>query len=155
MTILNLLFKFTTVLLILTSLAGCNTAGVKETETAPKVDLLTLKEEADAAYLNDDLTTSEHHYEILIKELPEEAMHWYRLANIYVRTNRPNAAIDLYREAVIRDPTFAKAWYNMGIVQLKQTAYSLNEMLLYTDKNDPLYSKAASMLEQIKAIIKE
>ena len=155
MVILKIVFKFITVLLLVTNLSGCNTAGIKETDGAAKIDLLVLREEADSAYLNDDLATSEQHYETLDREIPEEALHWYRLANIYVRTNRPYAAINLYREAVIRDPKFSKAWYNMGIVQLKQTAFSLNEMLVYTDRNDPLYSKAATMLEEIKAIIKE
>jgi len=153
--ILKILFKFVIVVLLLTNLSGCNTTGLKETDDAPNNDLLALREEADFAYLNDDLVTSAKHYETLVREIPEEASHWFRLANIYVRTNRPDAAIDLYREALIRDPKFSKAWYNMGIVQLKQTAFSLNEMLVYTDRYDPLYSKAARMLEEIKAIIKE
>ena len=155
MMILKRVFKFITVLLLLTNLSGCNMIGLKDTEDAPEIDLLALRDEADSAYLNDDLKTSEENYTILVKEMPEEALHWYRLANIYVRTNRPDAAINLYREAVIRDPDFSKAWYNLGIVQLKQTVFSLNEMLIYTDRNDPLYSKAATILEEIKDIIRE
>jgi len=153
--ILKRVLKFITVLLLLTNLSGCNLTGLKDTEDAPEIDLLELRNEADSAYLNDDLKTSEENYTILVKEMPEEALHWYRLANIYVRTNRPDAAINLYREAVIRDPEFSKAWYNLGIVQLKQTVFSLNEMLIYTDRNDPLYSKAATILEEIKDIIRE
>ena len=153
--ILKRVLKFITVLLLLTNLSGCNMIGLKDTEDAPEIDLLALRDEADTAYLNDDLKTSEDNYTILVKEMPEEALHWYRLANIYVRTNRPDAAINLYREAVIRDPEFSKAWYNLGIVQLKQTVFSLNEMLIYTDRNDPLYSKAATILEEIKDIIRE
>ena len=153
--ILKRVLKFITVLLLLTNLSGCNMTGLKDTEDAPEIDLLALRDEADSAYLNDDLKTSEENYTILVKEMPEEALHWYRLANIYVRTNRPDAAINLYREAVIRDPEFSKAWYNLGIVQLKQTVFSLNEMLIYTDRNDPLYSKAATILEEIKDIIRE
>ncbi len=153
--ILKRVLKFITVLLLLTNLSGCNLTGLKDTEDAPEIDLLALRDEADSAYLNDDLKTSEENYTILVKEMPEEALHWYRLANIYVRTNRPDAAINLYREAVIRDPEFSKAWYNLGIVQLKQTVFSLNEMLIYTDRNDPLYSKAATILEEIKDIIRE
>ncbi len=139
----------------LLSLTACATNNTKKTEEQSKLNLLEIREQADIAYKDNDLVTSEKNYEILIRELPEEAEHWFRLGNIYVRTNRPYAAINLYQEAVIRDPKFAKAWYNMGIVQLKQTAYSLNEMLIYTDKQDPLYSKAATMLEQIKSIVEE
>ncbi len=152
---LNKYINQTVILIGLLSLTACAANNTQKTEEQPKPDLLEIREQADIAYKDNDLVASEKNYEILIKELPEEAEHWFRLGNIYVRTNRPYAAISLYQEAVIRDPKFAKAWYNMGIVQLKQTAFSLNEMLIYTDKQDPLYSKAATMLEQIKSIVKE
>ena len=154
---MNLLTNFKRIIIItlLLSLAGCNQLGIKDTEEETKPDLFELQKQADQAYLNDDYTAAERDYEILIKELPEIALHWFRLGNIYVRTNRPAAAISLYREAVLRDPTYAKAWYNMSIVQLKQTAYSLNEMLLYTDKNDPMYSKARTLLDGIESTVKQ
>jgi tetratricopeptide (TPR) repeat protein len=152
---IKIVINLVVALLLLSFFTGCTPNNIKENEDASSTDLLTLREEADVAYQNDDLETGEKHYTILVKEIPEEALHWYRLANIYVRTNRPYPAINLYREAVLRDPKFSSAWYNMGIVQLKQTAFSLNEMLIYTDKNDPLYGKAANMLEKIQAIIKE
>ncbi len=151
-----MLNKFITrvfILVVLLNLVACTTANTKNTEEQPKRDLIEVLEEANIAYENDDFVTSEKNYGILIKELPEEAEYWFRLGNIYVRTNRHQDAIGLYREAVLRNPQFAKAWYNMSIVQLKQTAFSLNEMLIYTDKKDPLYSKGATMLEQIKSII--
>tara|TARA_R110002072_G_scaffold32211_8_gene98624 strand:+ start:934 stop:1398 length:465 start_codon:yes stop_codon:yes gene_type:complete len=153
-----MLIKFITrgfILMVLLCLAACTPANTKNTEEEPKLDLIEILEQANIAYENDDLVTSEKNYGILINKLPEEAEYWFRLGNIYVRTNRPYDAMSLYREAVLRDPQFAKAWYNLGIVQLKQTAFSLNEMLIYTDKQDPLYSKAATMLEQIKSIVEE
>lgn len=143
-------------ILVIINFSACNMSAVKEdSEETPKIDLLELKKETDAAYINDDLVTSEKGYQILVNEMPIVAENWYKLANIYVRTNRPAAAINLYREAVIRDPKYSKAWYNLGIVQLKQTAYSLSEMLQYTDINDPLYDKAKKILEGIQTIIKE
>ena len=144
--------RFFIIITLLFTLAGCVTQQVEE---SPKIDLLELQAEADTAYINDDLVTSERGYEILVQEMPTIALHWFRLGNIYVRTNRPDAAINLYREAVLRNPKYSKAWYNLGIVQLKQTAYSLNEMLLYTDINDPLYNKAKDMLDGIQNIIKQ
>jgi len=144
------------IITLLFDITACNLSGIKgENEEAPETDLLELQKQADTAYLNDDLVASEKGYEILVKELPAIALHWFRLGNIYVRTNRPDAAINLYREAVLRNPKYSKAWYNLGIVQLKQTAYSLNEMLLYTDINDPLYNKAKDMLDGIQTIIKQ
>ena len=144
------------IITLLFDITACNLSGIKgENEEAPEIDLLELQKQADTAYLNDDLVASEKGYEILVQKLPAIALHWFRLGNIYVRTNRPDAAINLYREAVLRNPKYSKAWYNLGIVQLKQTAYSLNEMLLYTDINDPLYNKAKDMLDGIQTIIKQ
>jgi tetratricopeptide (TPR) repeat protein len=153
---LRINLKYFITLLLLLNLAACNQLNVKdENGEEAKPDLFELQKQADAAYLNDDLVASERDYETLIKELPEIALNWFRLGNIYVRTNRPAAAIGLYREAVLRDPTYAKAWYNMSIVQLKQTAYSLNEMLLYTEKDDPMYKRAKELLDGIQSIIKQ
>ena len=148
--------RFFIVTILVLSLAACSQLGMKdEIKEEPKQDLFELQKQADVSYLNDDMLASERDYQILVTELPEIPLHWFRLANIYVRTNRPVAAINLYREAVVRDPTYSKAWFNMGIVQLKQTAYSLNEMLIYVDRNDPMYAKAKELLDGIKAIIKQ
>ncbi len=148
------IFKSVLITTLFLCLAACNPSGIKEDgKEDKKIDFFVLQSEADEAYLNDDLVTSEKAYEILVKEMPMVAKHWFRLANIYVRTNRPTAAINLYREAVIRDPKYSKAWYNLSIVQLKQTAYSLTEMLTYTSSDDPLYDKAKKMLDDIQKII--
>ena len=146
--------KFCAAILLLINLCACNQLGVKNiTEDEVKPDLRELQQSAEEAYLNNDLQTSEQAYQKLVTELPGIAEHWFRLGNIYVRTNRPVAAIALYREAVLRDPKYAKAWFNLSIVQLKQSAYSLNEMLIYVDKNDPLYPKAEELLKGIQSII--
>lgn len=151
------IFKTLLLTLIFFTLTACNMSGVKDEEIGDEksnVDFIQLKQETDEAYVNDDLVTSEKGYEILVRETPTVAENWFRLGNIYVRTNRPAAAVNLYREAVIRDPKYSKAWYNLSIVQLKQTAYSLTEMLNYTSSDDPLYDKAKKMLDDIQNIIK-
>ena len=155
---LNLLLSIS----LISSLAGCNVittkpdANTNETDTrTEEVDLISLRQQADTAYSNNELNTSAVLYEKLIRRVPEEPEHWFRLANIYVRTNRPQEAIDLYREALVRDPKFSKAWYNLSIVQLKQTAYNLNEMLIYTNEDDALYEKAKNLLDGIQEIIQQ
>lgn len=148
--------RFFLALLLLLILAACEQIGVKkDNQDDVKPDLLEIQKQADASYQNNDMAASERDYNILVQELPGIALHWFRLGNIYVRTNRPDAAIKLYREAVLREPKYAKAWFNLSIVQLKQSAYSLNEMLLYVDKNDPLYIKGEDLLNGIQTIIKQ
>ena len=136
-------------------LSACNQLGIKKEakEEPSEQDMFEIQRRADQAYQDNDLASAEKDYETLIKVSPEIASHWFRLGNIYVRTNRPVAAINLYREAVLRDPTFSKAWFNLSIVQLKQTAYSLNEMLIYVDESDPMYTRAKSLLDGIQEIV--
>ena len=136
------------------NLTACNTRAVKEEDNkVSKNDLIKIKKETELAYLNDDLVMSEKGYEILVKSIPSDASYLFRLANIYAQTNRPLAATNLYREALVRDAKNSKAWYNLSVIQLKQTAHSLNEMLIYTDIGDPLYVKAKNMLEAIKNLV--
>lgn len=127
------------------ALAGCASQSIQQ----PEVDLFELREQADAAYEEGDMAASEKHYSVLVKEVPGEARPWFRLANIYARTERPGAAVRAYREALIRDPEMTKAWYNMGIVQLREAAHSLNEMQVYADPEDPLYTQSKTLLEGI------
>ncbi len=152
-----LMVRLIPVVALLLGLSGCNALQTKPAPDAEaeNVNLVELRQKANEAYINDDFEAAEGYYSTLINELPQEPEHWFRLANIYVATDRPYASMNLYREAVIRQPEFTKAWYNLSIVQLKQTAFSLSEMMLYADKQDPLYSKAAQLLEDIKDIISE
>ncbi|MAS82709.1 MAG: hypothetical protein CMF45_08470 [Legionellales bacterium] len=143
------------VLSVILNLVACVPANRKNAEEEPVPDLVEILKQADIAYENKDYVTSEKNYEILIKEFPTEAEYWFRLGNIYVLTKRPNEAVNVYREALIRNPKFSKAWYNLSIVQLKQTAFSLNEMLAYTNNEDPLHIKAEIMLKNITSIISE
>lgn len=160
MKINNLYFKNIIILFCLLGLSSCVQTPIKTDqptteETPENIELSLLSEEAEIAYFNNDLEKSAEAYEILTQKIPQEALFWFRLANIYVRTNRPQEAVELYREALIRDPKFSKAWYNLSIIQLKQTAFNLQEMLIYTDQNDPLYEQGQQLLEQVDAIIKE
>ena len=118
-------------------------------EDVPAADLFEVKRLADEAYQRGDMVESEKEYAILVKALPEEAEHWFRLANVYYRTQRPDAAISAYREAVIRDPKYAKAWYNMGVVQLREAINSLGEMQTYSDPEDPMSRKGKYLLDGI------
>lgn len=134
-------------------LQGCNAPGVKPDEDASKTDLFQLEHDADVAYQKGDLTTSEKDYLELAKKAPGEALHWFRLGNIYARTHRPDAAIVAYREAVLRNPQYSKAWYNMGIMHLREAANTFNQMQVHTESTDPLYAEGKKLLNEIFKII--
>jgi len=133
-------------------LTGCASQSVQVTT---KADLLDLREQADKSYQEGNLADSEKHYTALIEKVPGEARPWFRLANIYARTERPGAAVRAYREALIRNPEMTKAWYNMGLVQLREAAHSFNELQVYANPEDPLYPQGGILLEGIMKLISD
>lgn len=71
-------------------LAACTSAPERKQaavarEQAP-VDTHAAKRSAEAAYAEKNWREAERHYEILARRIPQDAEHWFRLANIYART---------------------------------------------------------------------
>lgn len=140
------------------SLASCSTMpliGNSAETDENEIDIVELERTADLAYQQNDLVESERQYAELARRMPELALHWFRLGNVFARTQRPDAAINAYREAVLRDPKYTRAWYNMSIVQIRQAANSLNEMQTYAEAEDPLYEQGKKLLDDVLKIIKQ
>ena len=147
-------------LLVLLALSGCerstkpapprpavsadteNTQG-KDSDPAQSLAL------AEAAYEAKDWQAAEQHYVSVTKRIPDEAHPWFRLGNIYARTERPDFAVRAYKEALIRDPQLSKAWYNMGLVQLRQSANSFLQMRTHTADNSAQRARADAMYEAL------
>ena len=140
-------------MMLLSALPACTAPGVKPDQEAAKPDMFKLEHDADVAYQKGDFATSEKDYLELVKKIPEEPLHWFRLGNIYARTHRPDAAIVAYREAVLRNPQYSKAWYNMGIIQLREAANTFNQMQVHTESKDPLYAEGKRLMDDILGII--
>jgi len=147
-------FNLMVAMVLLSALSACTPPGVKPDQEAANSDMFKLEHDADAAYQKGDLVTSETDYLELVKKIPEESLHWFRLGNIYARTHRPDAAIVAYREAVLRNPQNSKAWYNMGIIQLREAANTFNQMQVHTESKDPLYSEGKRLMDEILGIMK-
>lgn len=143
------------IVVLLMVLAGCTALPVTRQvqPTASVEDLFEIEKLASAAYESSNWLESEKHYSVLVVKDPEQSLYWLRLGNIFARTNRPDASITAYREALIRDPALTNAWYNMAIIQLKQAVYSFNEMQLHVDPEDPVAIQSQKILEGILSLI--
>jgi cytochrome c-type biogenesis protein CcmH/NrfG len=83
---------------------------------------------------------------------PSEAYNWFKLGNVYARTNRPDAAKKAYREALVRKPENAKAWHNLGVIQLREAALSFIRAKHNAQQGEYIYQhadKALSLLEEV------
>ena len=139
--------------ILLLLLTGCTALQPMTQQQQPAQDLFETERLASTAYEKSDWLESEKHYKLLVEKAPDQAQYWLRLGNIYARTNRPDMAVVAYREALVRDPKLTNAWFNMGIIQLKQAAYSFNEMQLHIEPDDPVSAESKKLLEGILALI--
>ncbi|MGR8950414.1 MAG: tetratricopeptide repeat protein [Gammaproteobacteria bacterium] len=132
--------------------AASNNADKAEEKEVDPAQSLAL---AEAAYEAKDWRAAEQHYVTVTKRVPDEAHPWFRLGNIYARTERPDFAVRAYKEALIRDPQLSKAWYNMGLVQLRQSANSFLQMRTHTAENSAQRSQADAMYESLIEFIQK
>ena len=123
-------------LVLVLTLSGCNTQNIRAS------DPVAIREHAAAAYQNNDWETAEQDYLYLTRNAAAGAEDWFRLGNIYARTNRAEAAVTAYREALKQDQGNSNVWYNLAVVQLRQATQTFIDMVNHTDVNDPLNLRA-------------
>ena len=133
-------------------LLGCESAPPRE---QAQLDLESVHAQAEQAYTDERWTEAERHYVVLVENVPREAEYWFRLANIYARTERPELAVRAYRDVLVRDAEHAKAWFNMGVVQLRQAANSFLNMKVHIADDDPQRQQADVAYDAILDIIGE
>ena len=141
-------------ILVSHNLVGCNLQNIQSDKPSPELsDIVQLEQTAKKAYLDEDWATAVEAYKKLTLQLPGEVEPWFRLGNIYARTNNLDAAVATYREALIRDLKNSKIWHNLGVIQLKQAANTFLEMQQYTEENDPLSLRARYAVNSIANLI--
>ena len=147
------LARRTILALLVIVLGACQSSPRKSPQSNVKVDLATAQILGAQAYAAGEWRKAQPHYEALVRGLPQDANYWFRIANIYARTERPDAAIAAYREAVVRDASNGKYWFNMGVVQLRQAANSFLNMNLNVEDTDPIAAQGDEAYAAIMQIL--
>ena len=116
--------------------------------TAPKAggrsadDMQTTAARAEQAYASAEWAAAADAYAVLVKDMPQDTNLWFRYANALARSEQPDKAVSAYAEVLARDARFSKAWFNMGIVQLRQAANSFSRMNANIGADDPLRAQS-------------
>ena len=133
---------------------GCQSGFIKSSE-APSTteELIQLKQDAATAYSQKEYEKALPMYQRLNREIPKDAMLWFRTGNIHARLNQPNLAVEYYQNAVKTDPTLATAWHNMGVLQLRIATNTFVQMVQNIDPDDPLYPKALRLSNSLLQVI--
>lgn len=144
--------RFGLIILIFSLLAGCNALNIQPVKS-DLADYTEIQKRANEAYQNEDWQSAEKDYKFLAQNIPGDIESWFRLGNIYARTDKLDAAVAAYREALIRDQDNSKIWHNLGVVQLRQATNTFIEMLEYTDSTDPLNQRAKIVVNTVSNLM--
>ncbi|MDA8092755.1 MAG: tetratricopeptide repeat protein [Betaproteobacteria bacterium] len=123
------------------ALAGLALAGC-----AAQPPLLSLSAQAQAAYSQGDIRRALPDYQKLTAADPDNPVLWTRLGNLYAHEGRPKDALHAYRRAIRLDPQDGEAWYNLGLVHLKQSQAIFVQAYALLPANDPARARIESLL---------
>ncbi len=105
------------------------------------------------AYEKKEYLTAEQGLNMLSNRVPQDTLVWFRLGNIYARTDRPALAINAYEEALLREPSHPKPWHNKGMIELYTAMFTFSDMLLHIEKDNVFYTRADYIRNAIAKLI--
>jgi tetratricopeptide (TPR) repeat protein len=127
--------------------------GTDSKDTSGSEDLLAVRNEAERLYRAKDYAKALPVYERLVSRVPKDALSWFQLGNTQARLQQNDQAIKSYEKAVQFDPALSKAWHNMGLLQLRQSANSFTQMAQLTREGDPLAGRAITLSQGTLALL--
>lgn len=134
--------RYLTLALCALLLSGC--AGL-----SPSSNLVSTQKDADQAYAAGQYEQAAKGYGRLAHAMPTDAGVRYQLGNSLARLGDVNAAINAYREALVRDPQHARAWHNLLQVQLREALRTASEMQRNLNRQQPHADQALHNAEQL------
>lgn len=106
-------------------LSGCALTSSASPNPSHDGDLRRHLERADRAYREARLIDAEVLYRELSRTNPAVPDVWLRLGSIYVRQGQLEAADRAYRDGMRVHPQDGRLWFNLALVQLRQSAQTL------------------------------
>lgn len=137
--------------LLLVGCAGSN----QPKEPEGNQQIMVLQSEAEAAYKTAMLDKAESLYLEILSSVPNYAPAWFRLGNIYTRTGRQEAAIAAYSKCLELEPQNQKAWYNIGLVRLKQSTDVLSTASKQGNADSPVGRQIQGLLDALNQLQSE
>ncbi|MCP3668884.1 MAG: tetratricopeptide repeat protein [Gammaproteobacteria bacterium] len=135
-------------------ISGCQTGNaLLKANDKDGPNLMEIRADAMKAYQQRDYKTALPLYQQLTTKVTSDAELWFHLGNIYARLQQPVPAIDAYQKAMKLNPKNAKAWHNMGIVQLRQSANTFTQMLENVPPNDPVYQRSEHITQGLLELL--
>jgi tetratricopeptide (TPR) repeat protein len=119
------------VLLITLLVSGCTLARLDS------AGALALHDQAEAYYQQGDYTAALSAFQQLSRQFPAEPEFHLRAGNSYAFIGDFERAITAYEAALVADPQFSRAWYNLAYVRAQILADTVARMHENLDPADP------------------
>jgi tetratricopeptide (TPR) repeat protein len=124
-------------------LALCCACSMMPTEHG---DIYDLRREAQVAYAGNQDDRAEKLLLGLARAAPNDAETWFYLGNLYARTQRPDQAVQAYQKSLMLKSDDGKAWYNLGVVRMREAWASFIQAYAHVPAGDPLQGKLEEMI---------
>lgn len=131
---------------------ACETSGGTQ-ENATLEELGRWRAIADSAYAQQQYKRAINYYKKISVVVPQDAEIWFRTGNAYNRLGDTANALSAYKEVLIRDNTYSKAWYNSSMIQLKIAAETFQEAARHLKSDDPVYMASIRASEELLTLI--
>ncbi len=132
-------------------LAGC--AALSGSSVLPqRSELFQLSNDAQLAYESGEDARAEQLYMALSRQTPNDPEIWFRLGNLYARAHRPDAAADAYQRVLSINGNEPRAWYNLGIIRLRQGWASLIQAYGYSSNDDLIHPESDRMIKHLETM---
>lgn len=131
-------------------LSGCGTLSGGPSDLPQRSDLFQLSNEAQLAYESGEDAKAEQLYMALLRKTPNDPEIWFRLGNLYARAHRPDAAADAYQRVLSINNTEHRAWYNLGIVRLRQGWAAMIQAYGHAPAGDVVHGESGRMIGHLE-----
>ncbi len=129
-------------------LTGC----VKSSNIVPeRAQLSGELEPAFMAYRDGRLGDAERLLLEVLGKYPALSEVWFKLANVYYRTGRYNAAVRAYEKTVSYDAKNGRAWYNLALTRIQQADAALQAGEQQFAKNTEHYAMIRGLRTRLQS----
>lgn len=131
---------------ILLSQAACTQNSIKAVQIT-----LDKQVEADTYYAEGQCDKAIPLYKSLSVTMEKDTQSLLRVGNCYARAQDFAQAQQAYQQALIRDNSFVKAWYNLAYVRAQLLANTVTEMYKHSEPGSPEAEKIRNLTVQVLA----
>lgn len=137
-------------LISLIFLGGCATniaTAIRGLDNDP--DVITINREALVAYESGEDAKAEALLKSLVRRMPNDGEAWFRLGNLYARTNQAELAAHAYEKALLVASGDARIWQNLGVVRLRQAWAAMLQANALLPGREPLSVQVEDILRHL------